>query len=79
MIEMVEWVDDVATLENIGKKVRYERIQRHWPKHKLAEKAQISQACLVSLENGCRVPNMSTVIQVLDALGFELAIREKRE
>lgn len=79
MIEFVEVIEDTVTLETISSWILKLRLQHGWTRQQLAEHALVSQQTITSLEQGWRLPNLATVLQVLDTFGYELAIREKRD
>ena len=55
----------------IGDNVRYQRILQTLTQVELAEKAGISAAALVRIENDQADPHVSTIRKLADALGVE--------
>jgi transcriptional regulator with XRE-family HTH domain len=55
----------------IGDNVRYQRILQTLTQAELAEKAGISAAALVRIENDQADPHVSTIRKLADALGVE--------
>lgn len=61
-----------------GKMLRRLRIDAGMTQDALAEKAGLSQTRLSRLENGYGQPSARTLEKILDALGYELAVKKSR-
>jgi transcriptional regulator with XRE-family HTH domain len=65
---MQEVVDNMPTVVKIGNNVRHWRILRTLTQVQLAQKAGISPAALVRIENNQADPHVSTIRKLSDAL-----------
>lgn len=63
----------MKALQELGSRVRRERISQGLKQRELAEKAAISLNAIASLEHG-RPVTTATLSRVLDALGFQDAL-----
>ena len=77
MIEIIEEEKNIITMENIGEKLRRLRISKGWTFAEMGRQAGLAPATITKTEDG-RIPNAYTLIQMADALGYEIILREKR-
>ena len=77
MIEIIEEQKNIITMENIGEKLRRLRIAKDWTFAEMSRHSGLAPATITKTEYG-RVPNLYTLIQMADALGYEIILREKR-
>lgn len=65
----------VATIRSVrfpllGRRVRQLRQDKRWSLERLAAEAGLSKPTLIDLERGQRMPSLTTLLAVLNALGF---------
>ena len=77
MIRLLYANDDGVTLENIGKKIHYLRMRKGWSRRILADNALISEHAIIAVEVGNSYPRLDTLVMIIDALGYEIVLREK--
>lgn len=77
MIEIIEEQKNIITVKNIGERLRKLRIEKGWAVAEMSRYANIAPATITKTECG-RIPNLFTLIQMADALGYEVILREKR-
>lgn len=77
MIEIIEYEDNVITMDGLGEKMRKLRMGNGLSLLELSRRAYIAPSTIDKLEQG-RCPTMYTVICLADALGYEVVMREKR-
>lgn len=63
---------------NIGEVLVACRKRKGWSQKELAEKAGINVVSLWRYENNLTVPMLSSVEYLLEAMGYELVVREKQ-
>ena len=56
-----------------GKIVQRLREERGWPRKKLATRAGLSQQYLAILEQGGNVPSLTTVLELIEVIGGDIA------
>jgi y4mF family transcriptional regulator len=56
-------------LRSIGRNVKARRVELGWTQEQLADRSELDQRFISSLENGRRNPTISKLAQVADALG----------
>lgn len=77
MIEIIEEIHDTINTMNLSKHVKRIRKEKDWSMYRLAKEANVSETAVHNTEYGIAV-NFMTVTSIIDALGYELTIREKR-
>jgi y4mF family transcriptional regulator len=65
------------TVREAAAAIRELREDRGWSQSELAAKAGVSRSFLVDLEGGKPTVEASKLLDVFQALGFELALRER--
>lgn len=55
------------------------RLNMKMTQAKLAKKAKVSIGVIIRMETGYGLPQVATMVKILDAIGYELTIREKKE
>lgn len=69
----------MAYPNTLGSDIRTLRKEMHWTQDQLAEAAGIHKNSIISFETGKRQMYTDTFLLVLDAMGYELAIRKKAQ
>ena len=77
MIELIEYGDEAVTMENLGERVKALRLKQDMSQMDLSSKAGVAPYTCFHIEKG-RNTNFATILSVLDALGMELVMREKK-
>lgn len=77
MIELIDCEDLVFDRENFDSVLRRIRGNRDITQYKLADLSGLTQSTISAAELG-RYPTMLTVWDMLDAMDYELVVREKR-
>lgn len=77
MIELIEYDSGAITMENLGEKVKTLRLKQDMSQMDLSTKAGVAPYTCFHIEKG-RNTNFATVLSVLEALGQELVMREKK-
>jgi HTH-type transcriptional regulator/antitoxin HipB len=67
----------MLTTRDVAAVVRELREQRDWTQAELAERSSVSRSFVVDLENGKLTVEASKLFDVLQALGFEVALRDR--
>jgi len=67
----------MLTVREAAAAIRELREERGWSQSELAAKAGVSRSFLVDLEGGKPTVEASKLLDVFQALGFELALRER--
>lgn len=62
---------------NIGKQVKTWRAKREMTQVQLAKEAKLMQKQISEIETGYRMPSLSTVLKIAQALGVSLVFVEK--
>lgn len=79
MIKLVEWEHDALNTKSISSTFKNLRKEKGLTLRELAESAGLSLYTIQSIEKGRKNnPTLYTLETILDALGKELTIREKR-
>lgn len=61
----------------LGEEIRALRRKRNWTQGQLASAAGVHKNSIISFENGHRQMHTDTLVLLLDALGYEIELREK--
>jgi transcriptional regulator with XRE-family HTH domain len=61
----------VLFLDNIGRKIKCERLKKSLKQYELAEKAKISNTYLSDIEIGRTTPSIKTLNKIAKALGID--------
>jgi transcriptional regulator with XRE-family HTH domain len=77
MIELIDCEDLVFDKDNFDSVLRRIRGNRDITQYKLADLSGLTQSTISAAELG-RYPTMLTVWDMLDAMDYELVVREKR-
>lgn len=77
MIELIEWEDNTVTIDNVGERAREIRLKNDMTLWGVALDANVSITTVDKFEKGSNA-TLYTMFSVLDALGQEVVIREKR-
>jgi HTH-type transcriptional regulator/antitoxin HipB len=65
---------NLRSARDLGAAIRAARKERGWSQVELAEQASVSRRWLITLEQGKAGAELGLVLQVLDALGLQLAL-----
>lgn len=77
MIELIEWEDDTVTIDNVGDLAHRLRMKKELTLWGVALDANLSVTTVDKFEKGGN-STLYTLFGVMDALGQEVVIREKR-
>lgn len=66
------------TLQELGETIRLRRKELHMTQRQLAEKADIDQQTISTLENGYKGPRWDTLEMVTEVLGLEIRVERRR-
>ncbi|MGP0223659.1 helix-turn-helix domain-containing protein [Paenarthrobacter sp. NCHU4564] len=66
----------MRTVREAGPLIRELREERGWSQVELAQRANVSRTFVIDLESGKATVETSKFMDVFQALGFELAIRD---
>ena len=64
-------------VNTLGKELRYIRKKQRLTLDQLADRSGVNRSTISAYETQKYAPNMATAALLLDALGYELAIRRK--
>ena len=56
--------------ENLGKRIREARTEKHYTQQQLAEMAGIGQMYLGEIERGTKMPSLKSFIRIIETLGI---------
>ena len=56
--------------ENLGKRIREVRTEKHYTQQQLAEMAGIGQMYLGEIERGTKMPSLKSFIRIIETLGI---------
>ena len=65
------------TLAELGETIRLRRKELHMTQRQLAEKANIAQETISTLENGYKGPRWDTLMMVTEVLGMEVKVERR--
>src|SRR5574343_1583666 len=66
-----------APQRDLRKQFLRARINMKTTQAELAKKAKVSVGTIIRMETGEGLPQVATMVKILDAIGYELIIREK--
>ena len=67
------------TLAELGETIRLRRKELHMTQRELAEKADIDQQTISTLENGYKGPRWDTLMMVTDVLEMDVKVDRRAE
>lgn len=78
MIELVTWDDNVVTEDSAGRILKRLKLEKNLTSMQLADRSMLSITTIHKVEQGRNV-TLHTLTYMLDALGYELVVREKND